>query len=682
MVKDHQQSAYVRASTLLGVLSTLLLLSTVFRHFTAVGDPWVTRLLAAFVLGGVAVFVRLSKIAPKPLNQWLLLAVLPFMSHTATTTFQSNLSHDMVTLNVVFLLFAGLLFESRRWLVIILTCFVATLLAVAYAVPEPQMSPSTFTLLMTATAVLVYVVAGGFNSLRHELVVARQHLEEAQQFAGVGTWEFDKRTNRTSWSNRAKELLELDGDSTTKTLLDLVADDPDSRTLAQSIERFLHSNSNYEGRGEVQTNSGKRLWIQTRGKTLGSDPSTQKKYGVFLDLSEDRAKQEQLADALAEAESAASARTRFLANMSHEIRTPLNGVLGMTSLLEREPLHDRAREAVKTIQSCGESLLATINDILDFSKLDAGAVELEARPFLVDDLLKQSTAAVKQAIESKGLALVVTHQGEGKALVGDHMRLRQVLTNLLSNAAKFTKHGEVRLVARTTPKAESDAELTIEVADSGIGMSEPALKQLFTPFSQADASTTRRFGGTGLGLSICKHIIDAMGGTIGVESAEGEGTTFTITVCLPSTEIPVTELHRERSSELIDSLSLRVLVAEDNPVNQRVARRMLESLECTVDVVEDGEAAVRAAKETRYDVILMDIHMPKLDGLGATQQIRQFADAKSLPIYALTADVVEHSVAAYEAAGLSGVQAKPLRLEDLHRLLSGLADLDHRSVAS
>jgi signal transduction histidine kinase/DNA-binding NarL/FixJ family response regulator len=364
------------------------------------------------------------------------------------------------------------------------------------------------------------------------------------------------------------------------------------------------------------------------------------------------------------AEAGARAKSAFLATMSHEIRSPLNGVLGMAALLRQSGLSSDQLEHVETIRNCGDALLSLIDDILSFSKLETGMVEIEQMPFGLARLVNSAVRVSLGAAQAKGLELTFELHPELPPFVqGDEKRLRQVLLNLLSNAVKFTPHGSVRLRIRGG-EAGAEPRLRFEVTDTGIGIPDSAKDRLFKEFSQADASINRRFGGTGLGLAISKRLIEAMGGTIGVVSTPGTGSTFWFEIPLHVAE-PAAEAAEHAADVQSPETALRILVVEDMVVNQKVAKGMLRSLGHVVDIAEDGEAALAKAKARAYDLIFMDMQMPRMNGLEATGAIRALEGGKSVPIIAMTANVFDADREACLAAGMNDFVGKPINVSDL-----------------
>ncbi|AWB22292.1 PAS domain-containing protein [Methylobacterium currus] len=366
-----------------------------------------------------------------------------------------------------------------------------------------------------------------------------------------------------------------------------------------------------------------------------------------------------------QAESASAAKTEFLATMSHEIRTPLNGVIGYAELLVREgDLSPEQRRSAERIQEAGQALLTVVNDVLDFSKIEAGQIDLDPQPFGPAALADSAVSIVRTAADAKRLALSVeTAPGLASRLVGDPDRLRQVLLNLVNNAIKFTPAGRVTLHLSSAPLACGRHALRVAVSDTGIGIPADRLGQLFQRFSQVDGSIQRRFGGTGLGLAISRQLIEAMGGEIGVESRPGAGSTFWFAVPLPAAAEG--EAARERPPLAPLARPARILLVEDSPVNQDIARAILERRGHQVTVAGDGAEAILAVQAGGYDVVLMDVQMPGMDGLTATRHIRALdRPASRLPIVALTANVLPQQIAQFRAAGMDDHVGKPFRPDE------------------
>ena len=374
--------------------------------------------------------------------------------------------------------------------------------------------------------------------------------------------------------------------------------------------------------------------------------------------------------ARAEAEAAAAAKSEFLANMSHELRTPLTSILGFSRLIGADGgLSETDRRHLDLVQRAGETLLTVVNDILDFSKLEAGAVTLDATPFSTADLVDGVVALLAAQAEAKGLALSCAVEGDMR-LCGDVARLRQVLLNLIGNAVKFTAEGSVRVEASASSGADGRAVLTVRVIDTGMGLDPDHIERLFDRFTQGDGSVSRRFGGTGLGLAISRRLIGLMGGEIGADSDGATGSTFwfRVPLAMASLEPDVAA----GPDEGLPERPLRILLAEDNPANRVLVAALLTPFDMQLDAVEDGAAAVEAVTAQPYDLILMDMQMPVMDGPAAARAIRASkGPGRDTPIIALTANVLPEQIAQCRAAGMQAHLAKPI---DPSALIAAIAE--------
>jgi signal transduction histidine kinase len=404
---------------------------------------------------------------------------------------------------------------------------------------------------------------------------------------------------------------------------------------------------------------------------------------VFLWMSKERIEQsyegavEELAEARVTAEKASSAKTEFLASMSHEIRTPLNGVIGSAELLMQSgTLTPEQHQHAERIRKSGAALLTVVNDVLDFSKIEAGAIELDPQPFWPKALVEECVSIVDDAARRKTLSIRVdTGDRLPERVVGDEPRLRQVLLNLINNAVKFTPRGGITVALQHESASATHERLHFAVSDTGIGIPDSKLSRLFERFSQVDGSTTRQHGGTGLGLAISKRLIELMGGTIGVTSEAGRGSTFWFTVVLPRARDSETTVLDHAPVPPQRRRGARILLAEDVAINQEIAAAILQRGGYEVDVVGDGSEAVKAVQERDYDLVLMDVQMPVMDGIDATHHIRALnGPVRDIPIIAMTANVYAEQVSTFKASGMNDHVGKPFRAEELYSAIDRALD--------
>lgn len=468
-----------------------------------------------------------------------------------------------------------------------------------------------------------------------------------------------------------------------------IIDPRDRPHLMASWDRWRGEGDLRQPEYRVVRSDGKEVWATGAAKLIQDDDGRPiRLVGAMRNITARKQAEAALVQAKEEAEAANRAKSAFLATMSHEIRTPLNGVLGMAQAMAAgDDLSAVQRERIDVIQQSGESLLAILNDVLDLSKIEAGKLELEDSRFAVDALAKTVQATFQTIADAKGLRfeLSVDQTAQG-VYEGDQVRVRQILWNLVSNALKFTEKGGVKVrIGRAKDR------LSITVFDSGIGMTPRQLSGLFRKFEQADASTTRKFGGTGLGLAICRELAELMGGEITATSAPGMGSTFTVSLPLKKVAraAPKPKARKRKVQTSRDARPLRVLAAEDNAMNQLVLRTLLAQVGVEPEIVADGRQAVEAWERERWDVILMDVQMPVMDGPTATARIRTRERAEGrrrTPIIALTANAMSHQIAEYLQSGMDAFVAKPIEagrlFEALQTAVDGVDDASEAATAA
>jgi len=448
----------------------------------------------------------------------------------------------------------------------------------------------------------------------------------------------------------------------------------DRDRLGSSWTAAVRAGVEFDDQHRVRRPDGEIRWVRVRAAPQRDDSDRLLGYvGTIEDITESRRSREILEHAKNAAESASRAKTEFLANMSHEIRTPMNGVIGMTEILIDTDLDDQQSHYAGQVLRSARSLLSVINDILDYAKVESGRMTIESIPFDLHELVDDVIAMFRDGASDKGLDLSSDIPASIAAwFIGDPTRLRQVLINLVGNAIKFTADGYVAVRAEKITEDQAGVLFRIVVEDTGVGISSEHIGHIFERFTQADASTTRRFGGTGLGLSICNQIVELMDGSIDVESKLGRGTRFSVLLHLERAVVPEDHApdHCGPRCGVRHAAPTNVLLAEDDAINREVARLLLSKLGCTVDVATNGREAVKMVLEGGYDVVLMDCQMPELDGYEATREIRRACGCqRSVPIIALTANAMEGDRETCLAAGMDDYVSKPVSSDGLREAI-------------
>lgn len=425
----------------------------------------------------------------------------------------------------------------------------------------------------------------------------------------------------------------------------------------------------YQHEFKLRHRSGEWVWFLSRDTPFkrNAQGKVSQVLGAAVDITKRKKEEKLLEEAKDFAEQAAIAKSEFLSNMSHEIRTPMNAILGLSDILLKDDLHKGAMENLKAIKYSADNMLVIINDILDFSKIEAGKLSFESVDFDMAHILDMIKKTFSFRARQKGVTFkVLTDTSLPTVYKGDPFRLNQILNNLISNAIKFTEKGGVELKINGL-KMGNSYTLNFKVIDTGIGISQSKLESIFDSFTQAQGSTTRKFGGTGLGLAISKRLVEMQGGSINVESKEGEGSTFSVSLNFEQGN-PENIVENKADDDFSAITGARILIAEDNPINQMYLKQLVSKWGVDYTMANDGAEAIDEFNQGEFDIILMDLQMPNVDGLTATQEIRKTSD---VPIVVLTADAVDSTKKAFNDAGANDFILKPFKGEELYEKLIG-----------
>jgi PAS domain S-box-containing protein len=540
---------------------------------------------------------------------------------------------------------------------------------------------------------------------KKQLQESEKRFELAVEGAEEGIWDMDLVTNQMYHSPRMSGMLgytEQELPSNREAWEVIMHPDDRERIWPRVLEHLYNPGDDYRFTMRLRHRDGSWHWILSRGQASRDENGCAIRFtGTHMDVTERVLAEAELTrhrDHLEElveertaalsiakeaAESASRAKSTLLANMSHELRTPMNAIMGMTNLALRRATDSRQVDQLNKVTAASRHLLGVINDILDISRIEADRLTLEQIDFQLGEVLENLRSLISQTTNDKGLQLSIEIPDElsDKTLCGDPLRLGQILINLAGNAAKFTTAGFVAVRVGSVEETPDELLLRCEVQDSGIGIAPEDQTRLFTAFEQADGSMTRKYGGSGLGLAICKRLAQFMGGNIGVDSQPGVGSTFWFTARLQKSTgnaAPSSELRTSTAEERLQRhyCGARVLLVEDEPVNQEVSRGLLEEAGLRVDLAEDGMRAVEKARSFDYDLILMDMQMPRMNGLEATRAIRAIPGHEWTPILGMTANAFEEDRQRCLQAGMNDHIGKPVDPDHLFEML--LKWLEHR----
>ncbi len=516
---------------------------------------------------------------------------------------------------------------------------------------------------------------GELNAALEKIQISEQRYGFALEASNDGLWDWNIASGVSYASPAYYRMLGFDaeelGNLHDVLWVDLLHPDDKDRALAH-VGQWLEDGGGYENEFRLRTKSGDYKWILSRGKIVAFDASGRpsRAVGTHTDLSARKQLEIELRLAKEQAEAANVSKSTFLANMSHEIRTPMNAILGMSHLLRPELTQPGQIDKLNKITAAGQHLLGLINDILDLSKIEVDRMTLEETSLRVPTLINHAYSMMHERAVAKHLELIQDIDPDlyDLPLLGDPLRIRQILLNYLSNAVKFTEQGRITIAARLVQTIDHHHLIRFEVRDTGIGMTKEQCARVFEAFEQAQSSISRKYGGTGLGLTISRHLARMMGGDVGVDSIPGEGSHFWFTVSLKRDEHPPSTSDSQPLSNHFRHGAL-VLVVEDNEINQEVARQLLENAGLTADIAADGAEAVEKLCRRRYDLILMDMQMPVMDGLEATRRIRTLPGGRSVPIAAMTANAFEEDRQKCLQAGMDDFLTKPIDTDALQSLL-------------
>lgn len=513
-----------------------------------------------------------------------------------------------------------------------------------------------------------------FMAIRNDITKEKElkeFIDETQKIGQIGGWQLDINTMNTFWTDETYRIHEIPIGSPTNTEkgIQFYAEHERPR-ITQMVTDCIQNGTPFAGDFEFITAKGNKKWVHSKGRPeFGNEGNIIRLIGTFQDITT-------LKLAQLEATKAEKAKSEFLANMSHEIRTPMNGVIGMIDHLQETDLNKDQRDMLKTIQSSSQTLLKILNDILDISKIESGKLDIEEDNFnLKNNIIDSVYLFDSKASEKNNIIEIKYDSNIPEWFIGDGVRINQIIINYLSNAIKFTDKGNITIKVESTNQNNKSYELLISVTDTGVGIPKESQAKLFSAFVQADSSITRKFGGTGLGLAICSKLAQALGGSVSFQSQEGEGSTFSLKIPLKRGEkIKQNEqtANIDPNVDLSHEYAHHILLVEDNLINQKVAGMIIKKFGYSYDIAADGLEALKAVEDNginHYSIILMDMQMPKMDGIKATKELIQLYGTDTPPIVALTANAFESDRENCIQAGMVDFLSKPVKKDKLAGIL-------------
>ncbi|MEZ4827820.1 MAG: ATP-binding protein [Bacteroidia bacterium] len=640
-------------------------------------DPIGFRLIpmGAFLINYLISFRK--KLTARRLERMIMMSYILSVVWLSWVLYKNHLLQDYTMAVYIITLALPPSLVSIRDLWVFMISSVVIISTATFWVEDPVSNRMAFIILFYAASISIFQLQYHILKNRSKVYMTEKRLLDVINASRECIWEFGRDHKFVFISDRATEILGYSPEEMLQmTPFDFVAES--ERPVIRNWFEYLSSKRKEIHNVEYRAvrKDGKKIWLEITGVPFFSEEGEYMGYrGVLLDISGRKQQQKTLIEAKERAEEAAKARSQFLSVMSHEIRTPMNAVIGTTHLLMQEEPREDQLDNLQTLQFSAENLLVIINDILDYSKIEAGKIEFESTDFSLNTLMERIFKSLQQKASEKNLQFVLRPAPDLPAMIqGDPTRLSQILTNLLNNAIKFTEKGQVSLTTEVRQIDSGVVEIRFSVSDTGIGIPPEKIDTIFDSFTQASSDTTRKYGGTGLGLAICKKLVELQGGKLEVKSIVGEGSVFSFSLKIKVAEKPLTPGEYDSPKEDFQDLGgVRILLVEDNVVNQKIATKFLSKWGVMVEIAGNGKIALDMVEKNTYDLLLMDLQMPEMDGYEATRQIRSLSEPLCrIPIIALTASAMNEVRGSVEEAGMDAYASKPFNPRELYRKIAAL----------